>query len=126
MSICLNVCCQVHHVHPPDDGDHLVFSSLLLCGTGFLLPFHSFVLAVDFFHAAFPGSTIVFDISLIYILTALLAVLLNNLIMHSFSLTTRIMFGYLVSLGVLVFLVTIVLCWDALPQEQTYGAVLAR
>ena len=93
---------------------------------GFKLPFHSFVLAVDFFHAAFPGSTIVFDISLIYILTALLAVLLNNLIMHSFSLTTRIMFGYLVSLVVLVFLVTIVLCWEALPQEQTYGAVLAR
>ena len=36
------------------------------------------------------------------------------------------MFGYLVSLVVLVFLVTIVLCWDSLPQEQTYGAVLAR
>ena len=36
------------------------------------------------------------------------------------------MFGYLVSLVVLVFLVTIVLCWEALPQEQTYGAVLAR
>ena len=37
----------------------------------------------------FPGSTIIFDISLVYILTALIAVLLNNVIIETFSLNTR-------------------------------------
>ena len=60
----------------------------------------SFILAVDYFHTTFPGSTIIFDISLIYILTSLLAVLLNNLIMHMVSLTTRILAGYAISLVV--------------------------
>ena len=63
-------------------------------------PLPSFILAVDYFHTIFPGSTIIFDISLIYILTSLLAVLLNNLIMHMVSLTTRILSGYVISLVV--------------------------
>ena len=73
-----------------------------MSGVGFLLPYNSFVTAVDYFQDIFPGTTIIFDISLVYILTALIAVLLNNVIIETFSLQTRIMFGYLMSLVILM------------------------
>ena len=57
---------------------------LLVYGVGFLLPYNTFVTAVDYFQGIFPDSTIIFDISLVYILTALIAVLLNNLIIDTF------------------------------------------
>ena len=72
----------------------------------------------------FPGSTIIFDISLVYILTALIAVLLNNIIIETFSLNVRIMFGYLLSFIILsVFLIGIV--WlQVFNPEQTYALIL--
>ena len=74
-----------------------VFLTLLLSVVGFLLPYNSVITAVDYFHAVFPGTTIVFDISLIYILTSLIAVLLSNMIIHTFSLNSRIMLDYFLS-----------------------------
>ena len=72
----------------------------------------------------FPGSTIIFDISLVYILTALIAVLLNNIIIETFSLNVRIMFGYFLSFIILsVFLIAIV--WLQLfNPEQNYALIL--
>ena len=94
-----------------------------MSGVGFLLPYNSFVTAVDFFQDIFPGTTIIFDISLVYILTALIAVLLNNVIIETFSLQTRMMFGYLVSLTVL--LTFLMLVWsEVLTTDQSYGLVL--
>ena len=100
-----------------------VFIILLMSGVGFLLPYNSFVTAVDFFQEIFPGSTIIFDISLVYILTALIAVLLNNVIIETFSLKTRIIFGYLLSL--LVLLIFLMLVWvPLLNTDQAYALVL--
>ena len=94
-----------------------------MSGVGFLLPYNTFVTAVDFFQDIFPGSTIIFDISLVYILTALIAVLLNNVIIETFSLKTRIMFGYLLSL--LVLLSFLMLVWlPLLNTDQAYALVL--
>ena len=100
-----------------------VYIILLMSGVGFLLPYNSFVTAVDFFQDIFPGSTIIFDISLVYILTALIAVLLNNVIIETFSLKTRIMFGYFLSL--LVLLIFLMLVWlPLLHTDQAYALVL--
>ena len=100
-----------------------VFIILLMSGVGFLLPYNSFVTAVDFFQDIFPGTTIIFDISLVYILTALIAVLLNNVIIETFSLKTRIIFGYLLSL--LVLLIFLMLVWvPLLNTDQAYALVL--
>ena len=63
---------------------NFVYTVLLVSGVGFLLPYNTFVTAVDYFQGIFPDSTIIFDISLVYILTALIAVLLNNLIIDTF------------------------------------------
>ena len=96
---------------------------MLLSGVGFLLPYNSFITAVDFFQDIFPGTTIILDISLVYILTALIAVLLNNVIIETFSLQTRIMFGYLVSLVVLS--TFLLLVWtSSLTTDQSYALVL--
>ena len=100
-----------------------VYIVLLLSGVGFLLPYNSFITAVDFFQDIFPGTTIILDISLVYILTALIAVLLNNVIIETFSLQTRIMFGYLVSLVVLS--TFLLLVWtSSLTTDQSYALVL--
>lgn len=39
----------------PRDRCNGIYLSLLLCGVGFLLPYNSFVVAVDYYQAKFPG-----------------------------------------------------------------------
>nr|KAF6347406.1 solute carrier family 29 member 4 [Pipistrellus kuhlii] len=74
----------------PDDRYHAVYFAMLLAGVGFLLPYNSFITDVDYLHHKFPGTSIVFDMSLTYILVALVAVLLNNALVERLSLHTRI------------------------------------
>ena len=96
---------------------------MMMSGVGFLLPYNSFVTAADFFQDKFPSSAIIFDISLVYILTGLIAVLLNNIIIETFALYTRIMFGYLLSL-IILFIFLLVIFLDLLNSDQTYALVL--
>ena len=120
-----NAYLAAHHVILPQDQGHKLYLALFLSGVGILLPYNAFISSVDFLHISFPGSSIVFDISLIYILTALLAVVLNSVIMEMFSLQIRIIFGYLLSLLILLAILVLLVWLDLLPQEQSYGAVLA-
>lgn len=59
----------------------------------FSIVLFSFVIAVDYFQARYPGTTVVFDMSMVYIVTAFFAVLLNNILVETLSLGTRITFG---------------------------------
>ena len=115
---------HAHTIYPPRDSYNLVYLAMVLSGAGFLLPYNSLITAVDYFQTVFPGTTIVFDISLIYILTALIAVLLNNVIIYTFSLNSRIMFGYILSFLILMFISLLTrptlssLCvWPSYPWE---------
>ncbi|XP_076846175.1 equilibrative nucleoside transporter 4 isoform X2 [Brachyhypopomus gauderio] len=74
----------------PDDRYHGIYFAMLLAGVGFLLPYNSFIMDVDYLHRKFAGSSIVFDMSLTYILVALGAVILNNALVERLSLHTRI------------------------------------
>ncbi|KAM9209170.1 equilibrative nucleoside transporter 4 isoform 2-T2 [Dugong dugon] len=74
----------------PDDRYHAIYFAMLLAGVGFLLPYNSFITDVDYLHHKYPGTSIVFDMSLTYILVALVAVLLNNVLVERLSLHTRI------------------------------------
>ncbi|XP_061606315.1 equilibrative nucleoside transporter 4 [Phyllopteryx taeniolatus] len=87
----------------PDDRYHGIYFAMLLAGVGFLLPYNSFITDVDYLHHKFRGTSIVFDMSLTYILVALLAVLLNNVLVERLSMHTRITVGYILALGPLVF-----------------------
>ncbi|KPP62075.1 hypothetical protein Z043_119763 [Scleropages formosus] len=77
----------------PDDRYHGIYFAMLLAGVGFLLPYNSFITDVDYLHQKFEGSSIVFDMSLTYILVALLAVVLNNALVETLGLHTRITVG---------------------------------
>ncbi|XP_036945613.1 equilibrative nucleoside transporter 4 isoform X2 [Acanthopagrus latus] len=87
----------------PDDRYHGIYFAMLLAGVGFLLPYNSFITDVDYLHHKFKGTSIVFDMSLTYILVALLAVILNNVLVERLSMHTRITVGYIFALGPLVF-----------------------
>nr|XP_034987317.1 equilibrative nucleoside transporter 4 isoform X2 [Zootoca vivipara] len=74
----------------PQDRYHGIYFAMLLAGVGFLLPYNSFITDVDYLHHKYPGTSIVFDMSLTYILVALAAVILNNALVEMLSLHTRI------------------------------------
>ncbi|XP_016834369.1 equilibrative nucleoside transporter 4 isoform X2 [Cricetulus griseus] len=78
----------------PDDRYHAIYFAMLLAGVGFLLPYNSFITDVDYLHHKYPGTSIVFDMSLTYILVALAAVLLNNVVVERLNLHTRITTAY--------------------------------
>uniref|UniRef100_UPI00398E8EB7 equilibrative nucleoside transporter 4-like n=1 Tax=Pristiophorus japonicus TaxID=55135 RepID=UPI00398E8EB7 len=109
----------------PKDSYHGIYFAMLLAGVGFLLPYNSFITDVDYLHQKYPGTSIVFDISLTYIIVALIAVILNNALMELLSLHTRITVGYLLALGPLM-LVSICDVWlELFTVQQAYGINLA-
>ena len=54
---------------------------------------YSFIIAADFFQARYPGTTVIFDMSVVYIIMAFFAVFANNILIETLSLNTRITFG---------------------------------
>ncbi|XP_072337009.1 equilibrative nucleoside transporter 4 isoform X1 [Scyliorhinus torazame] len=112
-------------VSQPKDSYHGIYFAMLLAGVGFLLPYNSFITDVDYLHQKYPGTSIVFDMSLTYILVALAAVILNNALVELLSLHTRITVGYLFALGPLLF-VSICDVWlELFTVHQAYAINLA-
>ncbi|XP_077980121.1 equilibrative nucleoside transporter 4-like [Glandiceps talaboti] len=108
----------------PKDRYNLVYCAMVLSGIGFLLPYNSFITAVDYFHMKYPGSTIVFDMSLTYILVAFGAVLLNNVLVETFSLHTRISFGYLIAFISLTFVAIFEVGLEVFAHDLSYIVIL--
>ncbi|XP_071963755.1 equilibrative nucleoside transporter 4-like [Antedon mediterranea] len=108
----------------PIDRYNGVYISLVLAGIGFLLPYNSFITAVDYFHDRYPGSTIVFDISLTYIIIAFAAVLLNNILVETLSFTFRITFGYVVAFFSLTLIAVLEIGLNVFSVDTSYVIVL--
>lgn len=104
----------------PDDRYHGIYFAMLLAGVGFLLPYNSFITDVDYLHHKFEGTSIVFDMSLTYILVALLAAILNNVLVERLSLHTRITVGYILALGPLVFVSVFDVWLEKFTTRQAY------
>ncbi|KAJ8344804.1 hypothetical protein SKAU_G00289970 [Synaphobranchus kaupii] len=104
----------------PDDRYHGIYFAMLLAGVGFLLPYNSFITDVDYLHHKFQGTSIVFDMSLTYILVALVAVVLNNALVEMLSLHTRITAGYLFALGPLLFIGICDIWLEQFTTRQSY------
>ncbi|XP_061080564.1 equilibrative nucleoside transporter 4-like isoform X2 [Conger conger] len=104
----------------PDDRYHGIYFAMLLAGVGFLLPYNSFITDVDYLHHKFQGTSIVFDMSLTYILVALVAVVLNNALVEMLSLHTRITAGYLFALGPLLFVGICDIWLEKFTTRQSY------
>lgn len=108
----------------PQDNCSCIYLSLLLAGAGFLLPYNSFVTAVDYYQERFPMSTIIFDMSLTYILVAFVSVLLINILVETLSLQVRITFGYILAFFTLL---TVTLCdiwYNLFPDDVAYRLTL--
>ncbi|XKL69649.1 hypothetical protein PGB90_007418 [Kerria lacca] len=109
-----------NHISPPIDKYNGIYLSLVLAGIGFLLPYNSFIIAVDYFQSKYPESTIIFDMSLVYIVVSFFAVLANNILVEALPLNTRITFGYLISFVTLVFVATCEVWWDVFGKTTSY------
>lgn len=81
----------------PPDRYGLIYMALLLAGIGFLLPYNSFIIAVDYFQQRFPNTTIIFDMSTTYIVIALITVIVQNFFVETVPLFRRLIVGYLLS-----------------------------
>ncbi|KAF7996573.1 hypothetical protein HCN44_002219 [Aphidius gifuensis] len=108
------------HITPPVDRYNFIYFSLVLAGVGFLLPYNSFVIAVDYFQARYPGTTVIFDMSIVYITMAFVSVCANNILIETVSLNTRITFGYLVSVVTLNFVVVSEIWWEFFGMATSY------
>ncbi|XP_058536629.1 equilibrative nucleoside transporter 4 [Ochotona princeps] len=109
----------------PDDRYHAIYFAMLLAGVGFLLPYNSFITDVDYLHHKYPGTSIVFDMSLTYILVALVAVLLNNVLVERLTMHTRIAAGYLLAVGPLLFISVCDVWLQLFSHGQAYAINLA-
>lgn len=105
---------------PPPDRYNSVYLTLFVAGAAFLLPYNSFIMAVDYFKETFPDSTIMFDMSIVYIASACVAVVVNNLVLDLFTYNTRITFGILVSLATMLFVAVCNIGWDGFSNEVSY------
>lgn len=65
----------------------------MICYNGIVLIRCSFIIAVDYFQARYPGTTVIFDMSVVYIIMSFFAVVANNILVETLSLNTRITFG---------------------------------
>ncbi|XP_041085071.1 equilibrative nucleoside transporter 4 isoform X3 [Polyodon spathula] len=108
----------------PEDRYHGIYFAMLLAGVGFLLPYNSFITEVDYLHHKFQGTSIVFDMSLTYIVVALVAVILNNALVEMLSLHTRITVGYLFALGPLLFVSYFDIWLEKFTVKQAYAVNL--
>ncbi|XP_076271622.1 equilibrative nucleoside transporter 3 isoform X2 [Rhynchophorus ferrugineus] len=113
------------NISPPIDSFNVIYLSFVLGGMGFLLPYNSFIMAMDYFKVRYPGTPVVFDMSLVYIVVALLTVLANNLLVETFSLNSRINFGYVMSFVTLIFVVVCEVWWEAWGTATSYTVNLA-
>lgn len=115
------VCDSRMHQNPPRDPCNCIYLGLVLAGVGFLLPYNSFIIAVDYYQNRYPGTTIVFDLSLVYIVMAFVAVVINNVLVESLSLHVRITFGYIISFFTLFFVAVCVIWWDIFDSATSYN-----
>lgn len=93
--------CNIHFNSTPTDPYNCIYFGFVLAGVGFLLPYNSFVIAVDHFQANYPSSSIIFDMSFVYIMVASVSVIFNNIIVEAVSLYWRINIGYIISFCIL-------------------------
>ncbi|KAH6943505.1 hypothetical protein HPB50_022200 [Hyalomma asiaticum] len=112
------------HERPPEDRCSCVYLALVLAGVGFLLPYNSFITAVDYFQDKYPRTTIVFDMNLVYIVTAFVAVVVNNVLVETLALQVRITFGYLLSFATLLFVALFEVHWESFGHDAGYTANL--
>ncbi|VVD04308.1 unnamed protein product [Leptidea sinapis] len=84
-----------------------------------------FIMAVDFFQQSYPNSTIMFDLSSVYIGSACVAVFINNVLIDVFTYNNRITFGIFLSLSTMIVISVCNIGWEEFPKTVAYNLNLA-
>lgn len=87
---------------PPGDPYNFIYVSLLIAGISYLLPYYCFILSTDHFVLRYDNPWVAFDMNFVYILTALVTVIVNNLTIEQWPLFLRLRTGYLLCLFLLI------------------------
>ncbi|CAF0785659.1 unnamed protein product [Rotaria sp. Silwood1] len=109
---------------PPIDKYHFIYFALFCCGIGFLLPYSIYITCVDYFHAQFPQTAIIFHLNFIYIIVAFSTVLFSNIIANILSVKRRVIFGYCLTLIILMFITIFCVGLEIFPQKWSYSIFL--
>ncbi|KAL8609050.1 hypothetical protein ACOMHN_059863 [Nucella lapillus] len=112
------------NITPPRDPCSCVYLALVLAGAGFLLPYNSFITAVDFYQERYPGSTIIFDMTLTYIVVAFVSVIINNALVEALRMPVRITFGYILAFFTLMLIALCDLWFQLFSPEVAYKVTL--
>jgi solute carrier family 29 (equilibrative nucleoside transporter) protein 4 len=115
---------QQSTLSPPVDKYHLVYFALFCCGIGFLLPYSIYITCVDYFHTQFPQTAIIFHLNFLYIILAFTTVLFSNIIANILSVKRRVIFGYSLTLIVLMFITIFCVGLEIFPQQWSYSIFL--
>ncbi|CAF1600296.1 unnamed protein product [Rotaria magnacalcarata] len=105
---------------PPIDKYHFVYLGLFCCGIGFLLPYSIYITCVDYFHTQFPQTAIIFHLNFIYIIVAFSTVVFSNIIANVLSVKRRVIFGYCLTLVILMFITIFCVGLEVFPQQWSY------
>ncbi|CAF2338315.1 unnamed protein product [Rotaria sp. Silwood2] len=109
---------------PPIDKYHFIYFALFCCGIGFLLPYSIYITCVDYFHTQFPQTAIIFHLNFIYIILAFSTVLFSNIIANILSVKRRVIFGYCLTLIILMFITIFCVGLEIFPQQWSYSIFL--
>ena len=102
----------------PKDRFNVVYICLLIAGSGYLMPYNSFVTCVDYWHDEYPEYPIEFLLSFVYIIVSFFSVFLTNLVVKLVSTHTRILIGYGLSLGPLIYVSIFHLWWNMFASKS--------
>ncbi|XP_028039041.1 equilibrative nucleoside transporter 4 [Bombyx mandarina] len=106
---------------PPPDRLFIVYITLFLAGAACLLPFNGFIIAVDYYQDQYPNTAIIYDITTVYISSACVAVVVNNLLVYISHYTTRITFAILFTLCTMLFVTLCNIGWDKFSPHVSYN-----
>jgi len=115
---------QPSDLNPPNDHYHFIYFALFCCGIGFLLPYSISITCVDYFHSQFPQTAIIFHLNFLYILVAFGTVLFSNIIANLFSVKYRIVFGYCLTLIILMFITIFCVGLEIFSPQWSYSIFL--
>lgn len=101
-----------------------IYVAFVLCGIGFLLPYNTFVTAVDYYQAKHPATTIVYDVSMTYICVACATVIVNNMLVGTVPLQTRITAGYMLSIATMALVTICDIGLELFPENISYRITL--
>jgi|SRR6218665_1610810 len=117
--------CYHSRTLPPLDNYRLIYLSLVVCGAGFLLPYNTFIVAVDFFRIRFPAMTSIIDINVTYVCLAFAGVaIVNNLLTETVELRMRIVTGYLTSAVTLAIVTSADIWFGLFKMADAYNLYL--